>query len=118
MTVRVFLAGELGQGARIDPGFGEHCGVDADLAPRPIRDPVMSAVRGGQSDKRGLHPSHVDGGGVPAACGPQIEAFLHPSDAITCAGHEWMIVEVDTTMILFECCKCGTMSPLPLSGLV
>lgn len=48
----------------------------------------------------------------------EIEAFLHPSDAITCAGHEWMIVEVNRAMILFECCKCGSMSPLPLSGLV
>jgi len=47
-----------------------------------------------------------------------IEAFLNPSDTITCPGHEWSIVEVDAAMVLLECSKCARMPPLPLSVLV
>jgi hypothetical protein len=48
----------------------------------------------------------------------EIEMFLHPSDTITCQSHEWSIVELDTTMAILECSNCGSMSPLPLPGLV
>lgn len=48
----------------------------------------------------------------------EIEMFLHPSDTITCPGHEWSIVELDAAMAILECSKCGSMSPLPLPGLV
>jgi predicted RNA-binding Zn-ribbon protein involved in translation (DUF1610 family) len=48
----------------------------------------------------------------------EIENFLHPSDTIDCPGHEWSIVELDKAMAVLECAKCGSMSPLPMPGLV
>jgi hypothetical protein len=47
----------------------------------------------------------------------ELQDFLEPVDRVACAEHLWSLVEVDDSMLILQCARCGSLSTTTVDAL-